>query len=95
MCACARAPRACARVRARVRTRVCVRACACAHVRARVCVRACVCARACAGVRVRVPALRVGVRMCRLENLFRVTSMFYFLFDSERLTGLFPTAIGC
>ena len=59
----------------------------CAHVR--VCVRVhAVCVCACALV-------RVGMRVCSLENLFRVTFMFYFLFDSERLTGLFPTAIGC
>ena len=86
---------ACMPVRICVCARGCVCTCAWAGAGARVCGRACACARACAGVRVRVPALRMGVRVCRLENSFRVTSMFYFLFDSERLTGLFPTAIGC
>ena len=68
--------------------------CACACARVTACVRARVHVRV-SGVCVCACALvRVGVRVCSLENLFRVTFMFYFLFDSER-SGLFPTDIGC
>ena len=80
---------------ARVRVRVCMPlcVCACVRVRARACVHmcACACARVTACVRARVHVrvsgvcvcacalVRVGVRVCSLENLFRVTFMFYFL----------------